>query len=161
MRIKQDAFRTFNKAYASRQKTPPGLPGNPYKLEKARHALSAMLECAEAAIEYENAPKGRDPHELLGDGCLANERNRWANSVFRERLPRLLGYDAVPGLEQMGRPDLLGSYVTTLRVFILPAAAAGLSLPKGMQRLSHLLELLECTLALTEDMLDACGETDA
>jgi hypothetical protein len=159
MTAKLNPFASYQEAYQKRQQCPLTLPGDSYKLQDARHTISAMLETAEAALDHEYGP-APDPQELYGC-CLAGERYAWARQTLAEGLPYVLGYNAVPGLEVMGRADLTHSFTTTLWVFVLPTASRGLELPDGASLLKHVFEVLEGTLLLIGQMVDACEMADA
>lgn len=155
MAKKLDPQTVFDKACQDRQAYPLQLPGNPYKLAEARHKLARSLDTARAALAHERNPRKGDGQVWLG-GCLAYERRRWTRKQLGEWTPYVLGYDAVPGLEVMARANLLTRFSHAVHHHILPAAAAGLALPKGEAMMLHLVELLERTLGLIDEALAAC-----
>lgn len=156
MANKLDPQAVFSKAYQDRQAYPLQLPRNPYKLAEARRALTPVLETARAALAYERHPVKGGGRDGLGC-CLAFERRWWTRKMLERSIPQVLGYDAVPGLEVMARADLLARFSHAVHHHILPAATAGLALPKGEAMVLHLVELLERTLALIDEAF-AAGE---
>ena len=145
----------YHEAYHDRQACPLQLPGNPYKLEEAGWQLDAMLDTARAALQYERHQVKGGAQDSLG-GCLAYERRPWTREALGKSLPHLLGRNAVPGLEVMARPDLLLRFSDTVLDALLPAATAGLALPKGEPMMIQLVDVLERTLALIDETLAAC-----
>ncbi len=152
-----DPIAHFEAAYSSRQEHPLTLAGNPYKFEEARRAIARMLEATKAALQFEqNTPNG-DPEDLLGDCCLARERNSWAREVLAERLPYVLGYMAVPGLEVMGDEKTSRVFKEAIEGCILPLSADGLELPDGKPVLEHLAEVLRFASNLSDHLFKVSG----
>ena len=145
----------YHEAYQDRKAHPLQLPGNPYKLADARRALTPTLRTARAVLDYERHPVKGGGDDYLG-GCFAHERRAWTANVFRRWIPFVLGYEAVPGLEVMARPDLLKRFSDAVLQDILPAATVGLALPKGVPMMVCLVEVLEYTLRLIDETLAAC-----
>lgn len=145
----------YHEAYQDRQACPLQLPGNLYKLEEARWQLDAMLDTARAALQYERHPMKGGAWNSLGE-CLAFQRRKWTRQALESRISRVLGYDAVPGLEVMARPDLLARFSDAVLGALLPAAIAGLALPQGEPMMVRLVDVLERTLALIDESLAAC-----
>lgn len=150
-----DPRAVFNKSYQDREAYPLQLPGNPYKLAEARRVLTPTLETARAALAHERYPVKGGGRDCLGS-CLAFERRKWTRQVLERWIPKVLGYDAVPGLEVMARPDLLKRFSDAVLQDILPAATVGLALPKGVPMMVCLVEVLEYTLRLIDETLAAC-----
>ena len=152
---KLDPRLIYKEAYQDRQGFSLPLTGNPYKLTEARWELDAMLHTARTAMQYERHPVKGGGEDSLG-GCLARQRRPWTRKALAKGIPHVLGYDAVPGLEVMARPDLLARFAATVFEEILPAVDSGLALPQGEPMMVRLVDVLERTLLLIDETLAAC-----
>lgn len=155
MKISPDPMSIYNEAYQERQSFPLRHPSNPYKLKEARQQIVTMLDTARAVLQYERRPVRGGGQDSLG-GCLAYERYRWTRKVLGEWISRVLGRNAVPGLEVMARPVVLARFTDKVLGELLPAATAGLALPQGEPMMLHLVDLLDRTLAAVDETLAAC-----
>lgn len=150
----------FNKAYQDRQAHPLRLPGNPYKLAEARLKLDMDLSTARDALDHERHPATWRVWDSACSG-LSDSPREWTEWMLRHRVAFSLGYDALPGLEVMGNPELSARFTYKVVNDILPAATAGLALPPGEPMMLHLVDVLESTLALIDEALTACEVADA
>lgn len=144
---------------ARHRRTEHPLPlGNPYKLRDADRDLRQILETARAVLAYEQRPVKGGADLWLGC-CLAHERRSWTQRMLRKGVAEIFGYDAVPGLEVMGCPDLLERFMGIVLNDIFPTATEGLVLPRGVPMMERLVEVTERALALVDNTLAALKVT--
>lgn len=151
----QTPYEAYQQGCQSRARYPLQLAGNPDKFLESIANLKGLLRTARNALSYELGAKKGNPDMLLGGGylCLASERHWVVAKILREKLAMELGYNTLPGIELMHRPNLLKTLTSEVLEKTLPAAVAGMSLPSGAPMMEHLIKVLEGVLKHAEAAL--------
>lgn len=149
-----DPNEAFNEALR-RRATIPLIQDNPYKLREAFWGCRQIHCNASAALDYER--RSKKTRRWAGALCVAYERNTWTRRMLGQTVAIHLGYDAIPGLAAMDRPDLLADVTRAVTEQILPQLTGGLALPNGEPMMGRLVDVTSAARDILGSALDELG----